>query len=712
MSEKVLWPTKKAVLFVLLGLSIAYMENAYLSPPDSASYFSVARSLVVDRDVSFMNEYEAFRFQPNMFYLAKTDRLSNDWPIGSGLLWLPFEGVAHGVATVLKTLGWPSAFGEADGFSPIYRVAVICGIVFYGVCGLLAGYGAAVRWFGATAAFWSTVLLLLGTPLGFYFYYYALMAHVTSFFLVTLFCVVWMTRVGRTRTMAEWGILGVFGGLMVMTRPQNAVVGLVLPVEAYLVISGLGRGERPAALKRMAAGFLVFAATSFLSFLPQMVFWWRLYGNPVQMPKIEEMNWMRPRVDLMLFSTYHGLLSWSPLLLLTVPGLWLLHRRDRIVGSAFALVLLIQVYINATNEVWWAGGSFGNRRFVDYSFMFLMAFAACWRRWGRSPLFVTLVLLAAGWNFVLIGAERAQVLTLEHHVEWDAAFVKAILRLLGHPLTFFRSLQGDFAGAPVVLRIVLTAFTLLCAAGVSRLFSASSRDGDEAGANDAPRGIGKRDRRQWLSLAGLLVLVLAANVLVGAAAARTNPVDPTSLETLKFVKALASLEYGETISRTNRLLWNNYYEAGFYYLSEGDLAKALRFYEKARDLLPSHPSAYRYIGAIRLRWGDYETARQALEKAVQIRPDYLIARQLLIDAYRAILSREPRNRQAIKRLSRLYAESRRFDRAIDLIGYAVKEFPDDEEAKAIRAAIEKAAAREKSEGRETNAPTQERAVKP
>lgn len=666
-------------LFVLglFGLSIAWMENAYLSPPDSASYFSVARSLVIDRDVNFLNEYGSFAFEPNMFYLTPTGLLSNDWPVGSGMMWMPFVAAAHGLARIAHAAGATSPFFQPDGFSPLYRAAVVSGILFYAFCGLLAAAVSARRWYGARSTIWSLLLLLVGTSFGFYFYYYALMAHITSFLLVSLFCAAWMRGVGSRRTPYEWLLLGLLGGLMVMTRPQNALVFVMLGVEAWSRIAEASRGSRKGLLRDYAIGAAIVALAALVAFAPQMLFWWKLYGNPLQMPKIEEMNWLAPRIDFTLFSTYHGLLSWSPVLLLTIPGLWLIYRKDRIVGSAFALVVLAQVYVNSANEIWWAGGSFGNRRFVDYSFIFVLAFAACCRKWGRSPVFITLTAAACLWNFLLLCAERSQVLSLDHHMPWTPDFLRAVAAVPLHPLAVVRALHGDYAGAPFALRLALAALILLAGLGASTAIARALRKGSFA-------------RPAVL----LVAFVLLLDAWMALAIARTKPIDLKAPATKAFEAAIRKPEYGETISRRNRLLWNNYYEAGLFYFSQGNVTKASAFYEKACALIPQHPSPYRSLGILYAQMGDLKTARAKLEKALEVCPTYMRAREDLIHLYGAILSEDPENVEVLKRLAQTAAEGRQFDTALEAVRRAVSLAPDDADAKQLQGWIEATAKRE------------------
>ena len=312
------------------------------------------------------------------------------------------------------------------------------------------------------------------------------------------------------------------------------------------------------------------------------------------------------------------------------------------------------------NEVWWAGGSFGNRRFVDYSAVFVLAFAACCQRWKRSVVFWALTATAVAWNLLLICAERTHILTLDHHVAWDWTFLRQVLALPAHPIAVVEALRGDFAGAAWFWRIALSALVVAGACAVSRV----------------------RRVKPWLAVA--LLFVVGANLCVAVGVSRTPRLDPNSPRALSFEKALANPEYGETLSRQNRLLWNNFYEAGFYYFSKGDLARARVFYEKARDLLPRHPSAYFYIGYIALRNGELDTAKANLEKARQLRPGHALARRALIQYYQMTLPREVPNLEGLKRLGRLLMEEGSMQDALQVLEAAVERFPEDAESRELK----------------------------
>jgi hypothetical protein len=64
-----------------------------------------------------------------------------------------------------------------------------------------------------------------------------------------------------------------------------------------------------------------------------------------------------------LFSSRHGLLSWTPVLWAGYLGFLPLLKRRAPLGWPLLLPLLVMTYVNMCSGDWWAGGSFSNRRF-------------------------------------------------------------------------------------------------------------------------------------------------------------------------------------------------------------------------------------------------------------------------------------------------------------------------------------------------------------
>jgi tetratricopeptide (TPR) repeat protein len=569
--------------------------DLYLSAPDSVYYFGVPRSLVMNGDLAFEDEIQDFHFPPNQFYLTERGHVANDWPIGSGLVWTPLYALGRAVAAATH----PRA-GQIPGAGPWEKAITALGIVALGLGAIALTWRLAREVAGEGAATWATLSTAIGGPLVFYILCFPLMSHVTSFAAVALFLWGWHTTRGE-RTTAQWLLLGLLFGWLGVIRPQNVACGVVWIVEWF----GERRGRDAAHRLAWFRGLALAAPTALLAFVPQMLLWARLYGNPLQLPKFEEMHWLTPHVWELLFSDFHGLLIWTPAWALPVLGIVPLIRRDRVLGWAIGLTLALQLYLNAANEIWWAGGSFSNRRFADHT-----AFAAV----AAAPLFamrrvrwvaILWTALSVAWALTLIWAERARLISLDHYVSLPE-MGRAAREVLIHPVTHAPSLVGDFGGLGPVGRIILLSVACVLSLVGWRLRSRISPG--------------------HFTMRGAATLALAAQLtvvaLVGAALLRTQPT-PSELWT-------------PAPPRHNAVLWNNFYEYGFHRVSRGDLEGGKRAFQRAVDLWPDYPQPHRYLGQIARDQGDLPAAIAHLERALRIDPHYEPARDLLNDCRRRL----------------------------------------------------------------------------
>jgi hypothetical protein len=143
---------------------------------------------------------------------------------------------------------------------------------------------------------------------------------------------------------------------------------------------------------------------------PQLLYWKLLYGSFLLVPQGGGyVDLGSPRIEEVLFSSRHGLLSWAPVLWLALAGLPRFVRRSPALGGALAVSTGLALYVNASVFDWWAGASFGSRRFDGALAFFALGLAASieWivPRIERSPVVAVSLLLApfALWNFLLMG---------------------------------------------------------------------------------------------------------------------------------------------------------------------------------------------------------------------------------------------------------------------------------------------------------------------
>ena len=381
--------TGESVLFAVFPLALAAM---YLQPQRVASdgifYFAPLRSLVVDFDLDFENEYRVLGAEPGYFQRTATGRLPNNYSIGPALLWLPAYLLAHALG--LAGLYRPTGFGYA------YFTAVATATAIGGFAGVVFVFRLLRNYFEESAALPATLLAWLATFHIWYMVFEPSMSH--AFAMASVSGLLLMAQRGP-RGLRGFFLAGAASGLVALVRWQNVVF---VPAAMALVLS---KRERPSP-RELVLGALGF----FLVFSPQLLYWKLIYGCFLLVPQGGGyVDLGSPRIEEVLFSSRHGLLSWAPVLWLALAGLPRFVRRAPVLGGALVVSTLLALYVNASVFDWWAGASFGSRRFDGALPFFALGLAASieWLvpRVERRPLAAVSLLLApfALWNFLLMG---------------------------------------------------------------------------------------------------------------------------------------------------------------------------------------------------------------------------------------------------------------------------------------------------------------------
>lgn len=576
---------RSTVLWLVVILVVLIGQTVYLSPPDSVYYFAVPRSLVLDGNLDFLDEVVDFHFPQNQVYLTEREMVANDWPIGSGLVWTPLYAVGHVVELIA-----PKSNDQPRGAGPWEKAITSLGIVALGIGGIALTWVMVRNLFGRIAAWWAVLVAVLGGPLFFYMLIFPLMSHVTSFAATALFLWGW-NRTRGERSRAQWILLGLLMGWLVAIRPQNVVCAMVFVVEGIAILRG---HERWIWMRRAALG----AVASLLAFLPQMLLWWRLYGHPLQLPKIEEMHWLAPRLGAFLFSDYHGLLIWTPAMALAVVGAPMLIRRDHALGWGIVAVLVLQIYLNAANEVWWAGGSFSNRRFADVAAFVAVAMSPLFAQRGWRWGFGIIAALFTVWSMSLLWAERAGLVSLDRYVPISQMF-QSVRDVLLHPIAHAPAMWGDFGGLALPARLVAIGLVAVMGLSIWGLVRFT------------PLRRFTLDR--WASYAVALQVIVA----LGAAGALGRTQRAQLPEDLP------------PPPHHNASLWNSHYEYGFHCHLKHDFDEAERAFERAIELWPDYPQPHRYLGEIAFIRGDRDAAIAHMQRALEVDPQYETARQRL-----------------------------------------------------------------------------------
>jgi hypothetical protein len=393
---------------------------------DGVGYYAYARAPLIQHTLDFTEDYQhanaSFRGprldqnnQPRPAFRTPTGHLDNHFTVGPAILWAPFLLLTHVGVLLARALGSSVA---ADGFSAPYRITMALATAGYGFLGLLLSFRLARQYVQERWALVATLAIWWASSLPVYMYFNPSWSHAHSAFAVALFSWYWHeTR--SSRSLAQWLLLAAIAGLMLNVYYANAMVLAVLVVEALHQYRDALRHGAPTAdsaavprVSQLLVRHSLFAATLVICLLPTFISRYLIYGSPFESAYIPLRDWLwsSPVFFSVLFSSNHGLFSWTPILLLALGGLFLFCRREPRVGvpllaAFFAFYFFISCYPD------WAGiSSYGNRFFVSLTSFFILGLAVFFDRAAhlfRSPRAaraVALALLAAAslWNVGLM----------------------------------------------------------------------------------------------------------------------------------------------------------------------------------------------------------------------------------------------------------------------------------------------------------------------
>ncbi|HKP51545.1 MAG TPA: glycosyltransferase family 39 protein [Chloroflexia bacterium] len=381
------WHDRALLALVALFVALAPLVTHRIYASDEIQYFAYTHSLFFDGDLDFSNQYLHFyNSDPVKFkdiyedlYLKHeplTDLPLNVAPIGTGLMWMPSFAIAHLFASAAHALGFNV---EATGYSGPYIFAICMTSYIFGCIALLLCYHIAKRLFGRRVSAIAVAVMWLATPLIFYTVIAPPWSHATSFLAVTLFLWYWMrTRRDEGRGLREWVILGALAGLMMLVREQDALFLVVPLIEGVAALASRWHDapERLQRVRRWFVGLLAMGVAAGVVFIPQLVAYQVITGQLGPSKVVTgKFTWTSPNALNVLFSPEHGLIPWTPIIVLSLAGLVLLWQRDRVLTLALATAFLLQVYIAGSFLTWQSAGSFGQRRFINSTLIWVLGFA-------------------------------------------------------------------------------------------------------------------------------------------------------------------------------------------------------------------------------------------------------------------------------------------------------------------------------------------------
>lgn len=408
--------------------------------PDGVGYFVYLPSTWLDGDLLFFNEWAQMRLiRPDEILFkdpTPTQHLGNHWTAGASVAWYPFFLTGHALARLQNASG---------GFTVWHIAAIAFASALAALFTLIASMRVARKFFSPAISGSAAIAVFLGSPLAFYATRHATMSHAVSAAAcaaVVLLSLRLRDGITTSRALA----VGMAIGFACTVRPQNIVIGFV-----PLLLAPVLRKSH-----------LLFAG-ALLAALPQLVASQLIYGGPLVFVNIggRAHSWQMFatfRGFETLFSWYHGLATWTPLLVLAVIGFAFLHRHDRGLARAAIVTFVAQWLLLAILERWfWGGASFGQRRFDSCTLFFILGIAAFLHRLPKW-LGATLTVATTAWTMMLfVAATNLNLNRFQPPGELLAAFGHAL------PDPRWRSFLG-FTPPGMRMPVVLTSLAVLATA--------------------------------------------------------------------------------------------------------------------------------------------------------------------------------------------------------------------------------------------------------
>lgn len=380
------WLVLSLVATLLLG-SVTFLATIQLSragtlvKTDGLAYFLYARSAVIDFDTDITNEFETLDAllpadaddEDNMMVALRkhgkrhpeTGRIVVPWPVGSGLVMVPFYAVGWGVEwTVAQLSGRP-----ADSYGLIPQFFYGFGSLTYGLLGFWATLMLCRRALrgapgdGASPWLATAGLIFAGSPV-FYIFISPSMSHATSFGFVALLALLWWRRWdGEAEGIA---VLGALLGLLMTVRYQNT---MFCPLLVALVLRRAWQHSWVVALRDAVVGI----AALLVPVAVQVVHYFHQHGTSGYGTNVGQGSFKLEQNEVslvshhffdVLFSCLHGLVYWTPVVgIALVALLWASRKHPW--ARVFLATVFLHIYLIGALADGTAGHAFGMRYLIE-----------------------------------------------------------------------------------------------------------------------------------------------------------------------------------------------------------------------------------------------------------------------------------------------------------------------------------------------------------
>jgi len=345
---------KLAKIFYVLAFFfiILYFPTSLWHFPDGIGYYSYLPVLFVLKNYDFMPLYKLYTHN-----IGVSDRgfVINDFSCGCAVLW----SVAYLISRIFESgqisIIFVNFFSSLFGIFSLYFVYKT--LLLFKINNLLSKV--------------ITLFVFVGSPLLFYCYVVPQNPHTMTAFLCSAYLYFWLSTLKQKR-LSRWFVLGTILGLATLIREQEVlfVFPLVLEIfEDVFTYKKFGKFYFKAICVFMSAFLLALSAY----FLNSLIMFGKIIVPKGYTISLKQLSFSS--VFDVLFSSYHGIFWWTPILFVGILGLFLGIKEKLVVFVSFILILFSEIFLISLVVSPAGGWSFGIRYLTDCLLIFAVGIA-------------------------------------------------------------------------------------------------------------------------------------------------------------------------------------------------------------------------------------------------------------------------------------------------------------------------------------------------
>ncbi|MCI4671133.1 MAG: glycosyltransferase family 39 protein [Bacteroidia bacterium] len=290
------------------------------------------------------------------------------YSMGQGIMFTPFFLLGHAYASLSS---YP-----ADGFSLPYQFAIFFGSFLMALLGLWLIRKFMLRYFSDQATAIAIFLVVFGSN---YMDYASMNAAMTHSYLFTVYAgLLWLSlRFYESPSFGRAAGIGLLVGLAALTRPTEIVSvlipvlwGIKFPLKSFIL-------DRFNFVKDHFGKYLLAGLLTGLVGSLQLIYWktigghWLIYSYQDQ-----GFSWLSPHIWDCLFSFRAGWFIYSPIMAFSLLGFIPMARNQKEIFGVSLIFSFIFMYITFAWDIWWYGGSLGQRAMVQAYAVLLLPVAS------------------------------------------------------------------------------------------------------------------------------------------------------------------------------------------------------------------------------------------------------------------------------------------------------------------------------------------------